>query len=158
MEFECPVICKVEGRRTRPAARAPPPRGAMPLLVSPTQKAMLASMPPANLPRGLAATLRANHARVLDLFRALDADADGMVSRGELASTLGRLGLHASPNEVDALFDSIDADGSDRIDFRELQKARSPQPPTPLGPPPSRERTPPPAGMRGEVLGMPNGQ
>ena len=120
----------------------------MPLLVSPTQKAMLAGMPAASLPRGLAATLRANHARVLDLFRALDADADGMVSRDELAATLGRLGLHASREDVDALFDSIDADGSDRIDFRELQKVPPPFPRAPLPPQARPTRAPARPGRR----------
>ncbi|EOD21783.1 hypothetical protein EMIHUDRAFT_60191, partial [Emiliania huxleyi CCMP1516] len=62
-------------------------------------------------------------ARVLDLFRALDRNEDGLVSRGELRSKLMGLGLQVSPHELNELFYALDPDGSGAIDYEELRRA-----------------------------------
>ena len=74
--------------------------------------------------------LRKHHTRVIDLFRALDRNQDGHVSREELGAALTSLGVHASVAEADALFAKLDPDGSQSIEFKELQ-VRDPATPAP---------------------------
>lgn len=57
------------------------------------------------------------------MFRALDKNADGEVTRAELCEALGSLGVQAGPEEMDDLFSELDPDGSGGIVFRELQLA-----------------------------------
>ena len=78
----------------------------------------------------IAAALRQNAARVLDLFRQWDADGDGEVSKKEFRKAMPAIGLDVSVQEVDALFDSWDQDGGGVLNFKELSKVlRSPPPP-----------------------------
>ena len=65
--------------------------------------------------------LGANHGKVIDIFRDLDEDGNGVITRGELARMLPVLGLGVSREEADDFFDSLDTDGSDSIDFHELK-------------------------------------
>ena len=58
-----------------------------------------------------------------DLFRALDKNADGEVTKSELAQALRSLGVQASGAELEELFAQLDPDGSGGIVFRELQQA-----------------------------------
>ena len=51
-----------------------------------------AQLPARQLPAKLAAVLHAAQARTIDLFRILDSNADGVVTRKELATALGKLG------------------------------------------------------------------
>jgi len=95
----------------------------MPLLVTSQQRQRLREAEPPAIPRALAATLVANHARVLDLFRALDADRDGGISRAELRRKLEELGMQVTPAELCELFDALDPDGSGLIEFEELRQA-----------------------------------
>ena len=44
--------------------------------------------------------LAQNHTRVLDLFRAADADADGEISHSELSRLLRKLGVECSQVEL----------------------------------------------------------
>ena len=64
----------------------------------------------------LAALLQIHHVRVIDLFRALDKNADGQVTRSELGEALRSLGISGSRDEVDELFDSLDDDQSGSLD------------------------------------------
>ena len=82
--------------------------------------------------------LTANAARVTDLFREWDDDGDGAVDKREFRAVLPLLGealerdafgggpggggAMPTVREVDALFDSFDADGSGSIDYRELHR------------------------------------
>ena len=77
----------------------------------------------ATLPKHLATLLHRNHARVMDLFRALDSNSDGQVTQPELTKALKDLGVSASKDEIGKLFHQLDPDGSGGIEFRELQRA-----------------------------------
>lgn len=69
----------------------------------------------------LAEGLAKNLSRVIDVFRAWDDDNSGTIDRKEFRRGLHQLGLTEVPREeVDALFDEIDADQSGEIDLREL--------------------------------------
>jgi len=78
----------------------------------------------------IAAALRRNAGKVLDLFRAWDANGDGEVSKKEFRKALPTIGLDVPVQEVDALFDSWDQDGGGVLHYKELSKVlRSPAPP-----------------------------
>ena len=53
------------------------------------------------------------------LFRTMDVDGNGLVSRQEFGDTIAALGLTAQPAVVDALFDDFDLDGSGEISYAE---------------------------------------
>ena len=64
-----------------------------------------------------------NHAlRVMDLFREWDADGNGEITKEEFRHALPMLGLHASYDDVEELFEGFDADSSGSISFRELNR------------------------------------
>ena len=71
----------------------------------------------------LAKILKRDGARVMDLFKALDANSDGVVTKPELTKALHSLGVKASSAELDGLFANLDPDKSGGIEFRELQVA-----------------------------------
>ena len=60
--------------------------------------------------------------RVIELFREMDIDGDGLIDRKEFRRGMTALGLDVPRAMVDALFDSWDPDGSGSIDQRELNK------------------------------------
>ena len=99
----------------------------MPLFapLSQAERKALQASSASTIPQQLAALLQQHHTRVIDLFRALDKNADGEVTRPELADALLQLGVEATDDEVDELFDRLDPDHSGGIVFRELQKALS---------------------------------
>jgi len=66
--------------------------------------------------------LVANSMRVIDLFREWDEDGNGMVDKGEFRKAMPMLGLHATREHIDALFDTFDSDGSGEIGFKELNR------------------------------------
>ena len=68
----------------------------------------------------LRAALMHNFSRVVDLFRDWDDDRNGTVSRKEFRMVLPVLGLSVPRSEADALFSSIDVDGSGTIEYAEL--------------------------------------
>ena len=81
----------------------------------------------------LAAALRANSARVLDLFRLWDENDDGEVSKAEFVRAFQEenglmKGLDVFEKEARGLFDEWDADGSGSISFTELKKLLSKRP------------------------------
>lgn len=70
----------------------------------------------------LAAALKKNSARVLDLFRSWDADGDGEVTRKEFHLAMPKLGLDVPKKDIDELFTEWDKDGGGALNLRELQK------------------------------------
>ena len=56
----------------------------------------------------LRCVLAANAVRVIDLFRDWDEDANGLVDKAEFARVMPSLGLAASREETNALFDSFE--------------------------------------------------
>ena len=67
--------------------------------------------------------LSKNAVRVIDLFREWDEDGDGTVSKKEFRKAMKFLGVDASKEELDMLFDTFDPDGGGSIDYNELNKA-----------------------------------
>jgi len=86
------------------------------------------SAPVAQLKRALAG----NFMRVVDLFRQWDVDCDGLISTQELRDAIGALRLHGDHHCADALFASLDKDGSGKIEFQELHYALRKFNPPPL--------------------------
>ena len=60
--------------------------------------------------------------RVIELFRELDADQSGAVSKKEFRKGMKTLGLEVPKEDVNKLFDSWDPDGSGSLEFQELNK------------------------------------
>jgi len=57
---------------------------------------------------------------LMQIFEHYDADQNGRIDREEFKGLLGALGVVAPRVELDACFDSIDADGSGWIEFNEF--------------------------------------
>lgn len=75
----------------------------------------------ADILEGLRAAMNQNLSRALDLFRDIDRDGSGTVSKAEFTNVAPLIGLgNASADLVDALFGLLDSDGSGLIDYREL--------------------------------------
>lgn len=70
----------------------------------------------------LKARLDGSLQRMSDLFKGFDSSWDGLVSRDEFGEALKLLDIPASSQELDSLFQDIDADGSGEIDFKELKR------------------------------------
>jgi len=66
--------------------------------------------------------LRANSARVIDLFRDWDDNQSGTVDKQEWRKAMFQLGFDVSLSQIDALFTAFDPDGSGSVDYRELSK------------------------------------
>jgi len=78
------------------------------------------------------AVLRAQSARVMDLFRSWDTDGDGLISKQEFRQCISVLGFLDVPRaDADALFEMIDEDGSGEIDYNEMKEAIDPSPKQP---------------------------
>ena len=60
--------------------------------------------------------------RVMDLFREWDADGNGEITKEEFRKALPMLGLHATKDAVDELFEGFDTDDSGSLSFRELNR------------------------------------
>ena len=71
----------------------------------------------------LKSALVGDYARVMDLFRSWDKDADGTIGKKELRLALTKLGYEGPPENVGILFARYDADGGGKINYKELHKA-----------------------------------
>ena len=68
--------------------------------------------------------LRENSSNILALFRAMDRDHNGCITREELMVTLPLIGLNGDNKEAfDAVFDEIDVDKNGKIEYEELLMA-----------------------------------
>ena len=70
----------------------------------------------------LAASLETTTFVEIELFRELDADQSGAVSKREFRKGMKTLGLEVPKEDVNKLFDSWDPDGSGSLEFQELNK------------------------------------
>ena len=75
------------------------------------------------LPRKLAYALRARKLSVDDLFKLIDEDQSGYITKDELSRALAQLDIHAVQYELDELFLHLDPDGSGDVDRREFEGA-----------------------------------
>jgi len=71
----------------------------------------------------LRAVLIETSVKLIDLFREWDIDGNGALDKKELRQAVAALGYEAPRKDVDALFDSIDDDGTGLIEFEEFKKA-----------------------------------
>ena len=60
--------------------------------------------------------------RVIDLFRQIDDDETGSISKKEFRKAMPALGLNVSKAQLDELFDMWDADKSGMIQIKEMEK------------------------------------
>ena len=95
----------------------------MGFLITEEQRKALSDGGIAAVPTTIMAILSSNHARVLDWFREMDTNFDGVISQGEMSYALGALGLNVSPKEVAGVFAVLDPDGDGVIEFDELRRA-----------------------------------
>merc|ERR1719291_1217697 len=70
----------------------------------------------------LRAALCNNAVRIIDLFRDWDDDESGTINKNEWRKAMGQFQYDVPIEEIDALFDSFDPDGSGVIDYKELHK------------------------------------
>ena len=70
--------------------------------------------------------LQRNAMRVIDLFRAWDANGDGKISRPEFHRAMPLLGVELPAKVIDDLFDDYDPDKSGWMEFVELKKMLKP--------------------------------
>ena len=71
--------------------------------------------------------LRAQSARVMDLFRSWDTDGNGLISKQEFRECAIVLGFtEVSRADVDAVFDDLDKDGGGEIEYMEMKAAIEP--------------------------------
>ena len=66
--------------------------------------------------------LTAQFAKAMDLFKSWDEDKNGKVDKKEFRKAFAALGYSAPKPEIDAVFDSLDADGGGTITYKELRK------------------------------------
>eukprot|EP00930_Biecheleria_cincta_P084593 TRINITY_DN74041_c0_g1_i1.p1 TRINITY_DN74041_c0_g1~~TRINITY_DN74041_c0_g1_i1.p1 ORF type:complete len:224 (+),score=46.68 TRINITY_DN74041_c0_g1_i1:63-734(+) len=74
--------------------------------------------------------ISANSLTEIELFEQIDANGDGELSKGELSTSLRKLGVTVTTTEMDAIIRVFDTDGNGTIDFSEfyylLKKHKSP--------------------------------
>lgn len=94
----------------------------------------------ATLPQKLGELLLGNHARAIDLFRGMDTNGDGVITRAEFGKSMRSLGLFSggsptggrakSPGsrerdierEIDEIFATFDHNGDGSLDYEELHR------------------------------------
>ena len=61
--------------------------------------------------------------QIREVFDAFDEDNSGGICASEFKSVLSRLGIKATDQDIDALLQLCDTDGSGFIEFEEFRKA-----------------------------------
>jgi Ca2+-binding EF-hand superfamily protein len=72
-----------------------------------------------SIPGQIKAALQRESLRVLDLFRQMDDDGSGDISKKEFRKALSEVGLRAPHEAIDALFMEFDKDGCGTIEYNE---------------------------------------
>ena len=67
-------------------------------------------------------SLTKSRGKVIDLFRAWDADGSGQIDFDEFSTVLFALGFKCSRRDAQNVFGSFDVDGGGQIDYKELNK------------------------------------
>ena len=70
-----------------------------------------------------------NNMKIKDLFQAWDEDNNGKVSKTEFRRAILALGFDATREQINAVFDLLDRDGSGEMDYKELHIAIKGVPP-----------------------------
>jgi calmodulin len=65
-------------------------------------------------------TNREEIAEITQIFRAIDVNGDGVLSRHELASSLEFAGIESDDLDFEEIFDQCDADCNGTVDFHEF--------------------------------------
>lgn len=87
--------------------------------------------------------LHESWSRVIDLFRRMDVDENGSISRDEFADGLAELGFAFSDEaELAAVFDQYDPDGSGAVTFEEMNTKLRAAARNEVGPPVEMEEEP----------------
>ena len=66
--------------------------------------------------------MQENHAKVMTVFRQFDRNGDGQITAAEFQSGCQKLGIPATPEDIQQLVASFDADHSGSVDYNELFK------------------------------------
>lgn len=74
------------------------------------------------IPEAIRAALAHSMGRVSDFFRAMDGDESGSISRKEFVCALQMLGLPSTKQQLGAVFDCFDVDGSGEVSYSELER------------------------------------
>ena len=112
----------------------------MGFLVTETQRQTVLDGGIDSVPETIMAVLSTNHARVLDWFRSMDSNFDGVISKGEFSFALHSLGLDFAAKDVERVYQTLDPDNNGAVEFEELRRAlldkerwkRAPPPPKKL--------------------------
>ena len=94
-----------------------------------------------SVPETIMRVLSTNHARVLDWFRSMDTNFDGVISKGEFAYALHALGLEFAAKDVERVFHTLDPDQNGAVEFEELRRALLDKERWKRPPPPPRKST-----------------
>lgn len=89
-----------------------------PLMVAPPSEVELFMLP-------FVKYLQENQLRLVDVFRALDRDQSGSITKEEFALCLKKEALPISEDRIDALIEGLDLDGDGMIDYQEFSMARN---------------------------------
>lgn len=110
--------------------------------------------PPVPVFQQIAATLRKNSARALDLFRGWGMDGDDEIALKDFRRAMSALGLNVPQEDVDALFIEWDRGDGGALTFRELQNILRALPAGPNDVQPRSRRAGESSGLQGELGGI----
>eukprot|EP00933_Yihiella_yeosuensis_P068077 TRINITY_DN7335_c0_g2_i2.p1 TRINITY_DN7335_c0_g2~~TRINITY_DN7335_c0_g2_i2.p1 ORF type:complete len:920 (+),score=216.38 TRINITY_DN7335_c0_g2_i2:46-2805(+) len=78
--------------------------------------------PSKSVQKGVKTVMAASASRVAELFKKWDTDGSGYIDKDEFAEAVVKMGFQVDRIDIDAIFDSLDADGSGDLSRSELEK------------------------------------